>query len=108
MSYNQTPCCVKCSRTRHQIDECGYTINDEWTCYGCIIKELESTIAALKEENERLQKRLLEEGESYRKQYMECCDLRGEADHLREGLEKIKKEWKAAEKLGKELICPAP
>jgi hypothetical protein len=50
MSYNMTPTCITCGRNRRQIDECGYTINDEWTCYGCIIKALEAQLAtALKE-----------------------------------------------------------
>jgi hypothetical protein len=48
MGYNQTPTCINCGRHRSQIDECGYTINDEWTCYSCIIKELEAQLTALK------------------------------------------------------------
>ena len=41
MNYNMTPTCVCCGRTRIAYDVCGYEINGDWTCYGCIIKDLE-------------------------------------------------------------------
>ena len=71
MSYNMTPICISCGTHRYPYDECGYTINDKWTCYGCIIKSL---TAKLKAAEEGLRKIKAMRVENLRQTCIDCDD----------------------------------
>ena len=50
MSYSIKCECIKCGQSRneyHYAGECGITINDEWLCHACVIKDFEAEIDRL-------------------------------------------------------------